>query len=73
MIQRPDLIVASPGPYGVDVPPVSLWLGVDLRVPVHLAGGGDQDAGLGPLGQTQHVHCTYLEEGVGEGEKGVGD
>ncbi len=39
----------------VDVAPVFLLLGMDLGVAVDLGGGGQENAGLHPFGQPQHV------------------
>ena len=49
------LVIAGADTVGVHMSPVGLRLGVDVGVPVHLAGGGLEDAGLEALGQAQHV------------------
>ena len=50
-----SLVVTTPDADGIDLPPVVLPLGVDLRVAVNLGGGGLEDLGLDPLGQTEGV------------------
>lgn len=52
-------IVTSSDTDGVDVTPVFFSLGVDFRVTVDLGGGGDQESGLGSLGETEHVQGTH--------------
>ena len=59
------LVVARTGADTVDVTPVVLALGVLLGVAVDLGGRGDEEASLGTLGKTEHVHGT--EEGRLEG------
>src|SRR5215212_7734202 len=48
-------VVYPAQPYGVYVPPVLLGLGMDERVPVDLAGGGEHEACPLGLGETQSV------------------
>ena len=48
-------VIAAPNPDGIDVPPIPLRLGVDLGIAIDLRGGRQEDAGLHPLGQPQHV------------------
>ncbi len=58
------LVVDPPGADRVDVAPIALRLGMDLRVPVDLAGRGQQIAGALLLGQAQGVvgaEAAHLE------------
>ena len=49
------LVIAGPDANRVDVAPIVFPLGVDLGVPIHLAGGRLQDFRSDPFGQAQHV------------------
>jgi hypothetical protein len=62
-------VVTSSDTDGVDVAPVFFSLGVDFRVTVDFGGGGDQESGLGSLGETEHVEGTH-ERGL-DGLDGV--
>ena len=50
-----SLVVTAADADGVDVAPVAFLLGMDLGVPVDLRGRGQEDPGLDPLGQAEHV------------------
>lgn len=53
------LVVACSGTDAVDVTPVVLSLRVLLGVTVDLGGRGDEESGLGSLGETEHVERTH--------------
>ena len=53
------LIVTGTGTECVDVPPVILGLGMDLRIAVDLACGGEHHFRLRPLRQPQGVDRTH--------------
>jgi len=58
------LVVARAAADGVDMTPVRLRLGVDLRITVDLAGGSLEDLGLGPFRKAQHIDRT-MDAGLG--------
>ena len=58
------LVIAGARADGIDVAPIVLWLGMDGRVALDLAGRGLEDLGLDPLGQAQHVDRP-LDAGLG--------
>lgn len=51
-------VIAGAAADGIDISPVRLWLGLDLRVAIDLRGGGLQDLGPYSLGQPQHIDCS---------------
>ncbi len=53
------LVVTSTGPDGVHIATVGFRLRMDLRVPVHFAGGRLQDTCAAPLGHAQYVDGAH--------------
>jgi hypothetical protein len=63
------LAVATANGHRVYLAPITLGLGMHLRVAINLACGGLQNLGLHPLSQYQHVDCA-MRAGFG-GLQGV--
>ncbi len=53
------LIVAGSRSDRIDMTPVGLLLRMDLRIAVHLRGRGEEHAGLGTLGESEHVEGAF--------------
>jgi hypothetical protein len=53
------LVVTRPGPDRVDIAPVTFRLWMYLRITVNFRRTGEQDAGLDPFGQTEHIECAF--------------
>jgi hypothetical protein len=49
------LIVTAPDTDGIDIAPVSLHLGVLEGITIDLAGAGEEEPGVDPLCQSEHV------------------
>ena len=58
------LVVTRSRSPGIDVAPVGLRLGVDLRITIDLTGGGLEDLGLDAFCQTQHIDRP-MDTGLG--------
>src|SRR3989344_8062159 len=55
------LVVATAGPYRIDIAPIAFGLRVDSRVAVNFARRGLQDFGTDTLGESEHVDGAYHE------------